>query len=126
MGDWRGKTLDSVQVHILLCVTLEKCVPIFCILISRLAKQDLEVCIEGPGEQESRPLREDCQGSKQAGSGQDPGADRALAKRNHQDPQDQARSRGLACPRSGPTAWEKALIHAASAQRAPGEVPGPR
>ena len=57
----------------------------------------------------------------QAGSGQDPGADRALAKRNHQDPQDQARSRGLACPRSGPTAWEKALIHAASAQlpRAP-------
>ena len=71
-----------MQVHILLCVTLEKCVPIFCILISRLAKQDLEVCIEGPGEQESRPLREDCQGSKQAGSGQERG-------RGHGDPEEE-------------------------------------
>ena len=59
---------QTIQVHILLCGTSEKCIPLFC-LISRLAKQDLEVCIEGPGEQESRPLREDCQVSKQLAVG---------------------------------------------------------
>ena len=59
---------QTIQVHILLCGTSEKCIPLFC-LISRLAKQDLEVCIEGPGEQESRPLREDCQVSKQLAAG---------------------------------------------------------
>lgn len=59
---------QTIQVHILLCGTSEKCIPLFCI-ISRLAKQDLEVCIEGPGEQESRPLREDCQVSKKLAAG---------------------------------------------------------
>ena len=59
---------QTSQVHILLGGTSEKCIPLFC-LISRLAKQDLEVCIEGPGEQESRPLREDCQVSKQLAAG---------------------------------------------------------
>lgn len=65
---------QTIQVHILLCGTSEKCIPLFC-LISRLAKQDLEVCIEGPGEQESRPLREDCKFPSSwqwAGEGQRP------------------------------------------------------
>lgn len=61
---------QTIQVYILLCVTLEKGIPLFCILISKLAKEDLEVCTEGPDRQESRPLSEDSQVSKQAGSGQ--------------------------------------------------------
>ena len=40
----------------------------------------------------------------QAGSRQEPGADRALAKRNHQDPQDRAWSRGPTCPLNDPVA----------------------
>lgn len=46
-----------MQVHILLCVTLRS-MPVFCILISRLAKQDLEVCIEGPVNRKAGPWRE--------------------------------------------------------------------
>ena len=48
---------QTIQVYILLCVTLEKGIPVFCILISKLAKEDLEVCTEGPDQQESRRVR---------------------------------------------------------------------
>ena len=61
---------QTIQVYILLCVTLEKGIPVFCILISKLAKEDLEVCTEGPDQQESRPLSEDSQVSNRAGSRQ--------------------------------------------------------
>ena len=51
-------------------MTLEKGIPVFCILISKLAKEDLEVCTEDPDQQESRPLSEDSQVSNRAGSRQ--------------------------------------------------------
>lgn len=88
---------QTIQVYILLCVTLEKGIPLFCILISKLAKEDLEVCTEGPDRQESRPLSEDSQVSKQAGSGQGRGrghGDTARRRRKAKEPKAPRKQKG--------------------------------
>ena len=68
MGGWSGKTLDSDNpgLHPALC-DLRKGHSCF-LHPHQQVGEDLEVCTEGPDQQEHRPLSEDSQVSNQAGS----------------------------------------------------------